>query len=35
MHLEGRGASTVAVPDEPVPPLTAELVRETLEGLRR
>jgi AbrB family looped-hinge helix DNA binding protein len=35
MHLEGRGASTVAVPDEPVPPLTAEVVRETLEGLRR
>jgi AbrB family looped-hinge helix DNA binding protein len=35
MHLEGRGASTVAVPDDSVPPLTAELVRETLEGLRR
>jgi AbrB family looped-hinge helix DNA binding protein len=35
MHLEGRGASTVAVADEAVPPLTADLVRETLEGLRR
>ena len=35
MHLEGRGANTVAVADEAVPPLTAELVRDTLEGLRR
>jgi AbrB family looped-hinge helix DNA binding protein len=35
MHLEGRGASAAAVAEEPVPPLRTELVRETLEGLRR
>ncbi len=35
MHLEGRGARTVAVADEAMPALTAELVRDTLEGVRR
>lgn len=35
MHLERRGRVLVAVPDVPVPPLTAELVRETLEKIRR
>lgn len=35
MHLERRGRVLVAVPDVPVPPLTAELVRETLEKVRR
>ena len=35
MHLEGRGASAVAVADEPMPPLTAEQVRDALEGIRR
>ena len=35
MHLEGRGASTVAVTDEPVPPLTSVHVRDALERIRR
>ncbi|MEO5704663.1 MAG: AbrB/MazE/SpoVT family DNA-binding domain-containing protein [Candidatus Limnocylindrales bacterium] len=35
MHLEERGGILVAVPDVPVPPLTAEMVRETLEKVRR
>lgn len=35
MHLERRGRALVAVPDVPVPPLTDELVRETLEKIRR
>ena len=35
MHLEGRGEKNGVLPDELVPPLAAELVRETLEGLRR
>ena len=35
MHLEERGGILVAVPDVPVPRLTAEMVRETLEKIRR
>ena len=35
MHLERRGRILVAVPDVPVPELTDELVRETLEKVRR
>jgi len=35
MHLKGRGAGTVAVADEALPPLTAQVVRDTLEGVRR
>lgn len=35
MHLQDRDGVPVAVPDEPVEPLTAETVRATLEGLRR
>lgn len=35
MHLERRGAVMVAVPDEVVVPLTAAMVRETLERTRR
>ena len=35
MRLEKRGKGVVAVPDTDLPPLTAELVRETLERLRR
>ena len=35
MALERRGGGPVAVPDEPLPPLTDELVRATLEGTRR
>jgi AbrB family looped-hinge helix DNA binding protein len=34
-HLEERDGWTVIVPDEPVPPLTAEIVRETLERVRK
>ncbi len=34
-HLEDRDGWTVIVPDEPVPPLTAEIVRETLERVRK
>ena len=33
-HLEERDGFTVIVPDQPVPPLTYELVRETLERVR-
>ncbi|MGH2539627.1 MAG: AbrB/MazE/SpoVT family DNA-binding domain-containing protein [Actinomycetota bacterium] len=35
MHLEGKGPLTVAVADEPMPPLWADQVRATLEGIRR
>jgi AbrB family looped-hinge helix DNA binding protein len=35
MHLEGRGAGFVAVPERELPALTAEAVRETLERVRR
>jgi AbrB family looped-hinge helix DNA binding protein len=35
MHLERRGRTLVAVPDVPMPELTDELVRETLEKVRR
>jgi AbrB family looped-hinge helix DNA binding protein len=35
MRLERRGKLLAAVPDRELPPLTAELVRSTLEGLRR
>jgi AbrB family looped-hinge helix DNA binding protein len=34
-HLEERDGFTVIVPDEPVPPLTNEIVRETLERVRK
>ncbi len=35
MTLEKRGKGLVAVPENPLPELTADLVRGTLEGLRR
>ena len=35
MHMELRGGVLVAVPDVPLPPLTDEIVRETLEKIRR
>ena len=35
MRLERRGKALVATTDVPMPPLTAELVRETLERVRR
>ncbi|MEJ7567040.1 MAG: AbrB/MazE/SpoVT family DNA-binding domain-containing protein [Gaiellaceae bacterium] len=35
MQLERREGRLVAVPDEPLPALTASEVRETLEQLRR
>jgi len=35
MQLKKRGKGVVAVPDAPLPPLTAELVRDTLERVRR
>lgn len=35
MRLERRGGRLVAVAERPVPPLTAEDVRETVERLRR
>lgn len=35
MHMERRGNVLVAVPDVPMPPLTDEIVRETLERVRR
>ena len=35
MHLEERDGHLVAVPEEPLPPLTTELVRATLERTRR
>jgi AbrB family looped-hinge helix DNA binding protein len=34
-HLEERDGFTVIVPDQPVPPLTNEIVRETLERVRK
>lgn len=34
-HLEQRDGFTVIVPDEPVPPLTTEMVREAIERSRR
>jgi AbrB family looped-hinge helix DNA binding protein len=34
-RLEQRGGIKVAVSDEPLPALTAEAVREVLEGVRR
>jgi AbrB family looped-hinge helix DNA binding protein len=35
MRLEQRGSGVVAVPEHPLPPLTAEQVRQTLEQTRR
>jgi AbrB family looped-hinge helix DNA binding protein len=35
MRLEERDGGLVAVPEDELPPLTAELVRETLERVRR
>jgi AbrB family looped-hinge helix DNA binding protein len=35
VRLERRNGRLVAVPDRVMPPLTAELVRETLEKIRR
>jgi AbrB family looped-hinge helix DNA binding protein len=35
MRLEKRGKGVVAVPDTPMPTLTAEQVRDTLEQVRR
>jgi AbrB family looped-hinge helix DNA binding protein len=35
MQLRKRGKGMVAVPADPLPPLTAEQVRETLERVRR
>lgn len=35
MRLMKRGKGVVAVPDTPLPPLTAEQVRDTLERIRR
>jgi len=34
-HLEERDGHTVIVPDEPVPTLTTEMVREEIERSRR
>ncbi|HWF32532.1 MAG TPA: AbrB/MazE/SpoVT family DNA-binding domain-containing protein [Solirubrobacteraceae bacterium] len=34
-HLEDRDGFTVIVPDEPVPTLTTEMVREEIERSRR
>lgn len=34
-HLEVRDGMSVIVPDEPVPPMTAEMVREVLERIRK
>jgi AbrB family looped-hinge helix DNA binding protein len=34
-HIEQRDGRSVIVPDEPVPPLTTETVREVLEEVRR
>ena len=34
-HLEERDGWTVIVPDEPVPPMTTEMVREEIERSRR
>ncbi|MFN2569834.1 MAG: AbrB/MazE/SpoVT family DNA-binding domain-containing protein [Candidatus Dormibacteria bacterium] len=35
MRLEGEGPETAAVPSQPLPPLTTEQVRDTLEKTRR
>ena len=35
MQLQKRGKGLVAVPDAPLPSLTADIVRETLERVRR
>jgi AbrB family looped-hinge helix DNA binding protein len=35
MRLKKRGRGSVAVPEEDLPPLTAEQVRDTLERIRR
>jgi AbrB family looped-hinge helix DNA binding protein len=35
MHMEERDGILVAVPDRPLPPLTDEIVRATLEKVRR
>jgi AbrB family looped-hinge helix DNA binding protein len=35
ISLKKRGKGLVAVPDEPLPPLTADEVRDTLERIRR
>jgi AbrB family looped-hinge helix DNA binding protein len=35
MHLEERDGILVAVPERPMPTLTAEMVREVLEKVRR
>ncbi len=35
MHLEKRDGHLVAVPERPLPPLTDEIVRATLEKIRR
>ncbi len=35
MHLKERGGCLVAIPDIDLPELTPELVRETLEQIRR
>lgn len=35
MQLKKRGKGMVAVPDEELPPLTADQVRETLDRVRR
>ncbi len=35
MHLEKRGKGMVAVPETELPGLTADVVRETLERVRR
>ena len=35
MQLQKRGKGLVAVPDAPLPSLTADVVRETLERVRR
>ena len=35
MRLKKRGRRLVAVPEESLPPLTAEQVRDTLERIRR
>jgi AbrB family looped-hinge helix DNA binding protein len=34
-HLEERDGFTVIVPDEPVPPMTTEMVRDAIERSRR
>jgi AbrB family looped-hinge helix DNA binding protein len=35
MRLDRRGSRVTAVPDHPLPPLSANLVRDTLERVRR